>query len=208
MSQHHHHNGNSNGKPISRIQKALHETIPGEQERAIYQSVAIEGRFAEEVAHQHKLPALRVEQTVRRVQQWIDDVPLPPRNRDIHWLHLQRLDHQWHEAMTAWYRSGQTEESTKVTREQSATQECQAATGKDTGKAKVERATRNPCGDVRYLEQARKILAEYRNVRKEAAELRQQKEQQDAQSSPSAQREQEILEQIAALRQREREAED
>ena len=147
-----------NGRPLSRIQKALHEQLPNEQERRVYREIAIRGRTTRQLAESLKLPEVRIQGMVERVRRWIDQFPIPVNVRGMQSQHLARLEHQWHEAMTAWYRSGSKEETIKSSYED---QRKQAAASED-GKRKVERTTREPCGDVRYLEQARKIMAEHR----------------------------------------------
>ena len=193
----------SNGRPLSRIAKALHEQIPGEQERRVYREIAIRGRTAKQLAESMKLPETRIQGMVERVRRWIDQFPVPVDARAMQSQHLARLEHQWHEAMTAWYRSGGKEETIKSSYED---QRKQAAASKD-GKRKVERTTRQPCGDVRYLEQARKIMAEYRKLSAEFAAHTKQ-EQRDANPFSLAQVDAEVAEAIAEIRERNREGKD
>ena len=146
-----------NGRPLSRIQKALHEQIPNQQERAIYREVAVCGRTTTQLAQQLNLPKARVAGIVRRVQRWLDQVHLPIDVRALQSMHLARLEHQWHEAMSAWYESSSKEETIKSSWED---QKKKAAAAED-GKRKVERTTRQPSAGVRYLEQDRKIMADH-----------------------------------------------
>ena len=180
MTQH------NNGKPLSRIAKALHEQIPDEQQRRIYREVCIIGRRPAEVAKAANLSENRVNAIVYRVRKWLEQVTMPINFRALQALHLQRLEHQWHEAMSAWYRSGSKDETVKVALEEgkqktaspSANGRAKPASGE--GKRKVEKTTRETYGDVRYLEQARKIMAEFRSLSAEA-QAAQAKEKADAQ---------------------------
>ena len=189
-----------NGRPLSRIAKALHEQIPNEQERSIYREVAVRGRATKELASQLKLSEARIQGIIRRVRRWLEQVHLPIDVRSLQSMHLARLEHQWHEAMSAWYRSGNKDETIKSSYED------QKREVKD-GKRKVERTTRQPCGDVRYLEQARKIMAEYRKLSDElAADIN--KEQRDAQSHPLADQDEKAARAIAELREQIRKEQD
>jgi hypothetical protein len=116
--------------------------------------------------------------------------------------------------MSAWYRSGRKEETIKSSYEdlkkKSADKNAQSTTVKSTsddGKRKVERTSREPCGDVRYLEQARKIMAEVRALSAEVLAT-QAKEQRDVTELTAAERDAEAAARIAAIRQRDTEAED
>ncbi len=221
----------SNGRPLSRIQKALHEQIPGERERDIYRDVAIHGRFVDEVAKERNLTKAQANAAVRRVQRWLAQARMAIDLRQLQALHLQRLEHQWHEVMTAWYRSAKPEETVKASYEDQKAKSAAAAkteptskavatkktpskssrTAKpargDDGKRKIERTTREPCGDVRYLEQARKIMSEVRSLTTEALAAR-QKEERDVEELTAAQKEQEAARRIAEIREGSREAED
>jgi len=215
-----------NHRPLSHIQKALHEQIPGEREREIYREVAIHGRLPAQIAARFEMSEARVRGIVHRVRRWLAQVHLPVDLRGVQAMHLHRLEHQWQEAMSAWYRSGSKEETVKASYEDlrkkpagraksPAANVAKTASGKvkpdEDGKRKVERTTRAPCGDVRYLEQARKIMAEYRSLSAEVAAA-QQKEQRDAEKdSPknsSARQEQRAAGAIAAVRERQRKKSD
>ena len=201
-----------NGKPLSRVQKALHEQIPGEQEREIYRQVSVEGRFAEDVAADYEISEARVRRILQRVRRWLEQVHMPINVRGLQALHLQRLEHQWHEAMSAWYRSGRKDETIKSSYEDSkrrtAGSSSKPKTGKsaEDGRRKVERTTREPCGDVRYLEQARKIMAQVRALSAEAVVL-QQEEQRHVDQLTAEARDAEAAARVAAIRERARERE-
>lgn len=192
-----------NGKPLSRVVKALHEQIPGEQERATYREVAIRGRTPKQLAADLKISEARIQGMVERVRRWLSQMSLPVDLRALQTQHLARLEHQWHEAMSAWYRSSNMEETIKSSWED---QKQQKAPPKD-GKRKVERTTREPCGDVRYLEQARKIMAEYRALSCEVA-LLQKKEKQDANELSASERDEKAAGAITEVRERTRKKED
>ena len=192
-----------NGRPLTRIQKALHEQLPNEQERSVYREIVIRGRTAQQLAAALKLSEARIQGMVERVRRWINQLPIPVDVRAMQSLHLARLEHQWHEAMSAWYQSNNKEETIKSSYED---HKRKAAAAGD-GKRKVERTTRQPCGDVRYLEQARKIMAEYRKLSAEFAATN-KKEQRDANDLSAAERDAEAAQAIAKVREQNREGED
>ena len=103
----------SNGKPLSRLVQALHEKVPGEEDRNAYRAVAICGHTVKQVAADMELPPDRVQAMVERVRLWLAQIPPPVNVRALTAQHLARLEHQWQEAMNAWYRSRSKEETLK-----------------------------------------------------------------------------------------------
>lgn len=166
-----------NDGPLSHIQRALSERPPTYEERQIHRQVCIEGRFAHQVAASRGLSVERVARIVRRTRRWFAPGVTTTDSRRVCMLHLERLEHQWREVMTAWYRSGQQEETVKVSYEgverQAGEKESTSATSRSANnKQKVERTTRGPCGDVRYLEQARRIMNDYRALCQSIASMK------------------------------------
>lgn len=123
-----------------------------DRDRNIFQQVAVEGRKLDDVA---QIEQLSVKQTRRIVQHASRVLALRSFNSEAPWvraMHLHRLEHQWQEAMYAWYRSQRDEETLKVKRET------------PTSQPSVERVHVKQSGDVRYLEYARKLLGEIRQL--------------------------------------------
>ena len=185
-----------NPQPLTPIVRALSDHLPGEREREIHREVLIRGRMENVVAGQYGITVAQVQATVRRVERWLAQVQLPVPVQHTRTKHIERLEHQWREAMSAWYRSCEEEITHKTSVEtrpgkqnpsaenspcskantpgaRSATRNPVACAGEHGNavleKSKAERTTRRACGDVRYLEQARKILAEIRALSTEAA---------------------------------------
>jgi hypothetical protein len=123
-----------------------------DRDRNIFQQVAVEGRKLDDVAQTEQLS---VKQTRRIVQHASRVFALRSFHHEaphVRAMHLQRLEHQWQEAMYAWYRSQNEIETYK--------------TFKKGPKAEpsIERTSVKQCGDVRYLEYARKLLGEIRQL--------------------------------------------
>ncbi|MCA9268651.1 MAG: hypothetical protein KDA41_09280 [Planctomycetales bacterium] len=162
-------NNHGNDRPILSIQDALEEPLPTQEQRRLYRRIYVEGRFPQQVAAEFGMSVAQVLTAARRVARWFLLVQPMTDAQDVAALHLHRLEHQWQEAMQAWHRSGQQEEVLKVSYEGAGQDEAERPTtstgaksrGKE-AKQKFEKVTRGPCGDVRYLEQARRIMAEYR----------------------------------------------
>lgn len=151
------------------IQKQPSGELTHEQAKSIYRAVIVEGRPLGQIAATH---GVSEESAMATIQRYLErHVPLALELHDtrVRRLHLARLEHQWREAMNAWYRSIQREEIVKVSSEghdadANSTAKDEGAAARRGSKRKIERTTLNPCGDVRYLEQARRILAEYREL--------------------------------------------
>ncbi len=123
-----------------------------DRDREIFRIVAVEGRSTSDVARDFSLSQRHVQRIVRRTQRQLvlRQLMRAPDPRWLSEMHLRRLEHQWQEAMVAWYRSHLPSETIKYSTER----------GSD--KAKIERTRREQQGDVRYLENARRILADIR----------------------------------------------
>ena len=123
-----------------------------ERDRNIFQQVAVEGRHYDVVAKKEQLSVKQIRRVVQHVSRifalrsWHSEAP------SVRAMHLLRLEHQWGEAMLAWYRSQCDEVVLKATKK----------TPDD--KPSVESVTTNQAGDVRYLEYARKLLGEIRQL--------------------------------------------
>jgi hypothetical protein len=129
---------------------------PSNRTQAIYCRVMIEGCPVEQVAKEYAVGVERIKKVVCEVKRWIrrtpGGVPLDATRETglaLRQLHLARLEHQWEQLMLAWYRSTQAEETEKVV-------------GDEKGQRKAEKTRRTQTGDVKYLEQARQIMAEMR----------------------------------------------
>ncbi len=126
---------------------------PSDRERAIHQKVAVQGQLPEEIAEEFGTTLSDVTSTVYRVGYWLALEQLGQDPHLVKVLHVKRLEHQWQIAMDAWRRSQKPEETAKVTR---------SGKKEDDKNPKTEHVRRGQTGDVRYLDQARRILAEIR----------------------------------------------
>jgi hypothetical protein len=124
----------------------------------IYFRVMVEGRALDSVAQEYSVVPATIRATVRRVQRWLREARswLPDESFEsslemLRLVHLARLEHQWEQAMNAWYRSLQAEETQKIS-------------GEEVGKRKAERILQSRTGEVKYLQQAREILQEIRSL--------------------------------------------
>lgn len=123
-----------------------------ERDRGIFQQVAVEGRSLDEVARREQLSVKQI----RRIAQHAARVlALRSFHSEAPWvraMHLHRLEHQWQEAMLAWYRSQLDQETVKLTRKT------------PTAEPSVESVHVKQAGDVRYLDYARRLLGEIRQL--------------------------------------------
>lgn len=133
-------------------------SAPTKRSQAIYCRVVIEGCDVEQVARDFRIGVPRVKQLVGQVRSWIrgakrsvDEERTGDDSSSLRQLHLARLEHQWEQVMLAWYRSTQVEETEKVLADEK-------------GQRKAEKTRRSQTGDVRYLEQARAIMQEIREL--------------------------------------------
>jgi hypothetical protein len=123
-----------------------------ERDRGIFQQVAVEGRQYDEVAKKEELCVKQIRRIVQRtsrvlaLRSWRSEAPW------VRAMHLRRLEHQWQETMLAWYRSQRDECVVKVTKK---TPDAEPS---------VESVTTKQAGDVRYLEYARRLLGEIRQL--------------------------------------------
>ena len=166
-------------------------TSPSERDRAIFRAVAVEGRPAAEVAAEHGLTAAHLQRIVRKIERLLAERSILEEPPWVRVLHLRRLEHQWNEAMVAWYRSQLPHEVMKATLDPAAK------------KQRIERTVRPRTGDIRYLEHARKLLAEIRAASRDEHE----EQNHDVESLTLEQRETELLALLDRLRERAREDE-
>lgn len=138
------------------MSKLPSSTSPSSRSQAIYCRVMIEGCSIEQVAKDCEVGVARIKTIVAEVRRWIRRSPggnvLDSKTESglaLRQLHIARLEHQWEQTMLAWYRSMQVEETEKVV-------------GDEQGKRKAEKTRRTQTGDVKYLQQAREIMAEMR----------------------------------------------
>ena len=111
----------------------------------IYRSVAAKGMSRAEAAQKFNVKPATVVRAERRVRRFLSKQIQVMESVLTGQLYLDRLEFQWSELMEAWQRSKGEQLATKV------------ATDPD-GKKRAE-VTRRFCpGDVRYLEQARRVL--------------------------------------------------
>lgn len=126
---------------------------PEDGHMTLYQLVAIEGRTCEEAAQLYDLAPERVSELVQAVERWIANRATVHDISAIRILHLQRLEHQWQEAMAGWHRSRQPTKQVRVDSREGA------------GSARRElRTLREQNGDIRFLHHAHKVMAEIRQI--------------------------------------------
>ncbi|MGY8768991.1 MAG: hypothetical protein ACKVH8_11275 [Pirellulales bacterium] len=127
-----------------------------DQHQRIYAMVIVEGISVKDVATQHNLTVPQIEAIVDQQNQLAlahaNCLPEESSNSPI--IHLRRLEHQWREAMAAWYRSQNEEETTKVSR----------SSGARSAGEKMEQTRKTTSGDVRYLQLAQRLLNEIREL--------------------------------------------
>ena len=119
-------------------------------EISVFNRVMVRGELAEGVGRDLGLDPEEVAAICVRVQR---QAAIQERGRDpfaLKTVQMARLENQWREAMAGWYRSTEEETSTK------------ARSG--SGSKWAERSTRSRVGDVRFLEQARRVLEEMRDL--------------------------------------------
>jgi len=124
---------------------------PSTRDVSIYRRAMIEGRPRAEIAAEESLSESRVHSIVRAIERWLAQAQLRQDPNFLKVTHLQRLEHQWREVMQAWRRSREAEETTRISTEE----------GKP---RKAEVTRRAQVGDVKYLDEARKILTAIREL--------------------------------------------
>ena len=122
---------------------------PTEHDQDIFHRVAVEGMTVVEIADELSQSSGDIESIVRRVQRWLALEQLRQDPHLVKAMHLRRLEYQWQVVMEAWYQSQKPSTTMKIARDKE-------------GKQKIEHTHRPQTGDVRYLDQARKIMAEIR----------------------------------------------
>lgn len=125
---------------------------PSDRERELFRRVAIEGRSFDEIAADEKISPRQARRLVLKAERML---ALQAFHHEAPWvraMHLKRLEHQWQETMLAWYRSQRDECVVKVVKKS------------PDAEPSVESVSSKPSGDVRYLEYARKLLGEIRQL--------------------------------------------
>jgi hypothetical protein len=125
-----------------------------ERDREIFRKVVVEGRLTSDVARDFSLSQRHVQRIVRHCERLaaLGQFQHSTQPRWLGVMHVQRLEHQWREAMVAWYRSQHTLETVRYSTER----------GSDKGK--IDRTRREQQGDAKYLAHARRILADIRTL--------------------------------------------
>jgi hypothetical protein len=126
---------------------------PEERDQEIFRKIAVEGRDITAVAREHQLSPQHVRRIVRVTQRQLALRSLELDTPAVREMHLLRLEHQWQEAMVAWYRSQLGEQKLKINRK-----------GEKEPPELVESTKTESCGDVGYLEYAREVLGEMRQL--------------------------------------------
>ncbi len=132
---------NNKPRPLAVLRRAISDHLPNEQEREIHRQVLIQGRMENNVARDFRLTVAQVQHIVCRVERWLAQVQLPIEMHYVRTKHLRRLEHQWREVMTAWYRSCGEEVTTKT-----AVETRPAQTGASSAPANVSRKSRRAGG--------------------------------------------------------------
>jgi hypothetical protein len=128
-----------------------HSLPPTSQQMRIFRQAMIDGVACEELAGNYQLTLETIQRNIRRVERWLAVQVTAQESVLVGNLHLERLEHQWNELMAAWVRSKQDEVVSKATTDQK-------------GNQRVERIHKSATGEVRYLEQARRVLADIRTL--------------------------------------------
>jgi hypothetical protein len=135
--------------------------LPSKRALSVFTRVVIEGVPKETIGEELNIKPSSVGDIVNRVRQWMhkhgarwDDIAEHERRAAIVCeLYVARLDHQWQEAMNAWYRSQQPQTIDK-------------ATYKEGGGVKQAEMTRkSQVGDVRFLREAAVLLDKIAAIR-------------------------------------------
>jgi hypothetical protein len=169
-----------------------------DRDREIFRKVVVEGRLTSDVARDFSLSQRHVQRIVRHCERLaaLGQFQHSTQPRWLGVMHVQRLEHQWREAMVAWYRSQHTLETVRYSTER----------GSD--KAKVDRTRREQQGDVKYLAHARRILSDIRALVVGGALGDAAEGLIDVSTLTFDERRTELLELAIALRDREREETD
>jgi len=163
----------------------------------IYRQASVEGRPRQAVAIEHALNEREVDAIVRRTERFLASQLLAQDPYLVRTLHLYRLEHQWREAMEAWYRSQRNQETLKASHND----------GDD--RKKMEQMRRTQTGDVRYLRQALLALAEIRKLGGVDATGGRHRDEDDRNANTDADPERAgIIKLLAAIRKREGEEAD
>lgn len=135
--------------------------------REVLRRVNIDGERVEEIAKSMNLPVMQVTAMLhkaQRKQRRLSKLDDPNSNFTIHLLHLERLESQWREVMHSWRLSKTDAEKHRVIWSVK-------SPGGDKDPEKLEKLKESQTGDVKYLQQAREIMAEIRELSKELAAL-------------------------------------
>ncbi len=133
-------------RPISKTRP------PDQRGRDIFHLVVVEGFSSEDVAKKYKIKRRQVERIVFDASRWqtLQQASVDPKMTQV--THLQMLRHQYEQIMLAW-RSSRTDDVIVK------------ATHNGQGELqKKEHTVRPQSGELRYLEHARRIMAEIREL--------------------------------------------
>lgn len=132
---------------------------PSAKERRVYLEVEIQGHAISEVATRYQLQSRTIRRMIRRVRTNQQSRPKKLEPSSATWLHLQRLENEWSEAMRAWYRSQKEQRIVKLS--QSGDQAAEQRPDR------LEQTRKSTSGDVRFLAEARRALHEIRELRRQ-----------------------------------------
>ena len=125
------------------------QTPPHPRYMQIFREVIIEGKPRANVAAAYKLKVCTVDRYIRQVERWLAVQVIQLESMLVGNVHLERLEHQWNELMVAWGRSKQDQVISKASTDHE-------------GRKRAEQTRKSSPGDVRYLEQARRVLSDIR----------------------------------------------
>jgi len=132
---------------------------PSAKERRVFHEVAIRGHTIREVAARYQIQPATVRRMVRRVRTHHQTHPRALEAVSASRLHLERLENEWRESMRAWYRSQEEQRIVKLSQ----------SSGQAEGQRpdRLEQTRKSTSGDVRFLMEARRVLHEIREIRRQ-----------------------------------------
>ena len=136
---------------------------PSDRDYSIFERVLVEGRTRQQVAQDVGLSRQRVGSIARQVASWLSKNVIANDPSEVHSTHIRRLEHQWREAMDAWYESRGDEETIKVTID-NVCKEDPSGQQYRTSRERKEKTVRKKPGDIRFLWHARAVMAEIRDL--------------------------------------------
>lgn len=136
---------------------------PSDRDYSIFERVLVEGRTRQQVAQDVGLSRQRVGTIARQVAIWLSKNIIANDPAEVFSTHIRRLEHQWREAMDAWYESRDGEETLKVILDDASTKN-QTKGNHGKSRERKEKTVRNKPGDIRFLWHARVVMAEIREL--------------------------------------------